>query len=133
MPTPAFDSAIGVLLWMLVMVVPLLVIYIRMVEVRTMLIVLVYPILIATLVRSPRFIIHLPLLYLAAVAAFIFLMGLRMIPKVRRALAKPEENEAISASVFGGSIGLFFIILFVGGIKYGMYNGNVGHSSSSSF
>lgn len=133
MPTPVVDSFMGILLWMLVMVVPLLVIYIRTVEVRTTLIVLVYPILIATLVRSPRFIIHLPLLYLAAIAAFIFMMGLRLIPKVRNALAKPEEHEAISASVFAGTIGLFFIILFVGGINYGLYNGNVGRVESARF
>ena len=133
MPTSLTDTSMGVFLWMLVMVVPLLIIYIPMVEIRTTLIVLMYPILISTLARNPRFMIHLPLLYLASIAAFILLMGLRMIPKVKKALANPEQDKKTSASVLSGSIGLFFIILFLGGINYGMYDGNVGRNNRLNF
>jgi len=112
------------------MVVPLLVIYIKNVEVRTTLIVMIYPILIASLAHNSRFIIYRPLLYLAAVAAFVLLMGLRMIPKVKKALADPEKHNAISATVLSSTIGLFLIILVVGGINYGIYEGNVGKNTN---
>lgn len=133
MITAPTDIAIGVAMWMLVMVIPLLMIYVNNVEVRTSILVLVYPNLIALLARNGRFWISQPLMFGASLAAFTLLMLLRMIPSVREALKDPEKDKPRSAGTLAGVLGLFFLILIVGGTMSGMYNNSVMTRSNRSY
>jgi hypothetical protein len=71
MQTPAFDIFLGILLWALAMVIPLLLIFVPNAEFKTALLTLVYPNLLVFLSRNGRFWISKGVVAGASVVAFV--------------------------------------------------------------
>ena len=125
MATEAYDIFLGVFFWALVMLMPLLIIFVKNGEFKAALLTLVYPNLIAFLSRNGRFWVSSKVIAGASIVAFMLSLLLRMIPKVRAAFDDPNNNQAISASVLGSIILVFFIVIAVSGSVWGMYNSSV--------
>lgn len=119
------DIVKGILLWFFVMLIPLLVLFIKNGEVKAALLTLVYPNLLAFLSRSGRFWISNKVIAAASIVTFLVSLLLRLIPSVKKALDDPTNNQAISASILALLVFIFFVIIAVSGLTFGMYNSNV--------
>lgn len=125
MATGTGDIFLGILLWALVMVIPLLILYVKNGEVKAALLTLVYPNLLSYLAREGRFWISYKAIAGASIIAFLLSLVLRMNSSVQKALDDPTNNKAVSASVLAVLLLIFFVVIGVYGTVWGMYNSNV--------
>ena len=125
MATGAYDITLGIFLWSLAMLFPLLMIYVKNGEFKAALLTLVYPNLLSFLIRTGRFWISSKLIAGASIVAFLTSILLIQNSTIRKAFEDPTNNKAISASVFSVLILIFFIVIGVYASMEGMYNSNV--------
>jgi cytochrome b561 len=125
MATGAGDIFLGILMWSLVMILPLLILYVKNGEVKAALLTLVYPNLLSYLAREGRFWISYKAIAGASIIAFLLSLVLRMNSTVQKALDDPTNNQAVSASVLAILLFVFFVVIAVYGSTFGMYNSNV--------
>ena len=125
MGTGAYDIFVGILLWALAMILPLLIIFVNNGEFKAALLTLVYPNLIAFLSREGRFWVSSKVIAGASIVAFLLSLLLRLNPTVKKAFDDPNSNKTVSASVLSVIIFVFFVIIGAYGSVYGMYNSNV--------
>lgn len=124
MQTPTYDIFLGILMWSLAMVIPLMLIFIPNAEFKTVLLTLIYPNLLVFLSRNGRFWVSKGVVFGASIVAFILSILLRFIPTVKDALDNPTSNQAVSATVMTSLIVVFFLVFAFAGHFYGMYNTN---------
>jgi hypothetical protein len=125
MPTPTSDLMIGILMWMVVMIMPLLVLFIDNVQVRMTLLFLLYPSAMSFMARNPHFFISQSVIFGASLAAFLLFMLLRLSPQIRDLLKNPSEHKGKNIGILSGLLGLFFLVILVWGMTGMVYDSDV--------
>ena len=124
MMTAPFDIFLGIFLWALAMVMPMLLIYVKNAEFKSVMLTLIYPNMLAFLARSGRFWVSQRVIIMASIAAFLLSLTLRAIPSVKKALDDPSADVARSAGVMSALVSFFFIVMAAISFSDGMYNSN---------
>ena len=119
------DISKGLGLWMVAMLTPLLMTYIKNGEFRILVLTLIYPNLISFLSRSGRFWVSHQVIAIASIVAFVTSLLLRFSSSARDALDNPDSNKILSGTLLAVIIAVFFITMGIVSMTMGMYGEDV--------
>ena len=111
------NSMYGGGLWALIMGIGISMMYLPLIPYREVIFSLVYPLIISSIPKIAYFYVNQPVIIIASVFTFLYMMLLRINKDIREALEKPLEHRAKSAAVYGTS-GLVFMLAMVATSKF---------------
>lgn len=111
------NSMYGGALWALIMGIGISMMYLPLMPYREVVFSLIYPLIISSMPKTAYFYVNQPVIVIAAVLTFVYMMLLRLNKDIRDALENPLEHRAKSAAVYGTS-GLVFMLIMVATSKF---------------
>lgn len=111
------NSMYGGALWGLIMGIGISMMYLPLMPYREVVFSLIYPLIISSMPKTAYFYVNQPVIVIAAVLTFVYMMLLRINKDIRDALENPLEHRAKSAAVYGTS-GLVFMLIMVATSKF---------------
>jgi hypothetical protein len=111
------NSMYGGGLWALIMGIGISMMYLPLIPYREVIFSLVYPLIISSIPKISYFYVNQPVIIIASVFTFLYMMLLRINKDIREALEKPLEHRTKSAAVYGTS-GLVFMLAMVATSKF---------------
>ena len=111
------NSIYGGGLWALIMGVGISMMYLPLMPYREVIFAVIYPLIISTLPNTAYFYVNQPIIVIASIFTFVYMMLLRLNKDIREALEKPMEHRAKSATVYGTSA-LVFMLSMVATSKF---------------
>lgn len=111
------NSMYGGGLWALIMGIGISMMYLPLIPYREVVFSLIYPLIISSIPKTAYFYVNQPVIVIASVFTFVYMMLLRLNKDIRDALEKPLEHRAKSAAVYGTS-GLVFMLVMVATSKF---------------
>ena len=111
------NSMYGGGLWALIMGIGISMMYLPLMPYREVIFSLIYPLIISSMPKTAYFYVNQPIIVIAAVLTFVYMMLLRLNKDIRESLENPLEHRAKSAAVYGTS-GLVFMLFMVATSKF---------------